>query len=92
MLGKMIIHGAIAAILIAGAAAVYAQAKDGEIPVTPPVQATTPAPAGNGYLQPADGWRGKHKDGRKHASRSEPPRSWFDRDARRNRHRHHDDD
>ncbi len=66
MLGKMMIHGLVAAILIGGAAAVYAQAKaDG-----------TTAPAGNGYLQPGtdgarpDGVR-TDKDSRKKAARSE---------------------
>jgi len=71
MLGKMMIHGLVAAILIGGAAAVYAQAKaDGAV-----------APAGNGYLQPgtdgartdgtrADGTR-TDRDGHKKAARSE---------------------
>ena len=61
MLGRMMIHGLVAAILIGGGAAVYAQARgDG-----------TAAPAGNGYLQPGtDGGR-THKDGRKQADRPE---------------------
>ncbi len=61
MLGKMMIHGLVAAILIGGAAAVYAQAKtDG--PATP---------AGNGYLQPGPDGARTDKDGRKHAAKPE---------------------
>lgn len=56
MLGKMMIHGLVAAILIGGAAAVYAQARaDG--PAAPPAAST-----GNGYLQP--GSDRAHSDGR----------------------------
>ena len=56
MLGKMMIHGVIAAILIGGAAAVYAQARaDG-----------TPARSDNGYLQPGTDGARTDKDGRKH--------------------------
>jgi hypothetical protein len=78
MLGKMMIHGLVAAILIGGAAVVYAQARaDG--PAAPPAAST-----GNGYLQPgSDGTRvdgprvddtrfdRDHTDrnGRKHADR-----------------------
>lgn len=61
MLGKMMIHGLVAAILIGGAAAVYAQAKaDGPA-----------APAGNGYLQPGTDGARSDRDGRKHAARPE---------------------
>ena len=61
MLGKMMIHGLVSAILIGGAAAVYAQAK---------ADATT-APVDNGYLQTgADGVR-TDKDSRKQAARPE---------------------
>ena len=61
MLGKMMIHGLVAAILIGGAAAVYAQAKtDGPA-----------APAGNGYLQPGPDAARTDKDGRKHAAKPE---------------------
>ncbi len=61
MLGKMMIHGLVAAILIGGAAAVYAQAKtDGPA-----------APAGNGYLQPGPDAVRTDKDGRKHAAKPE---------------------
>jgi hypothetical protein len=67
MLAKMLVHGLVAAILIGGAAAVYAQARDSGQPSAAPAQATSD----NGYLQsPTDGVR-KHKDGRKHAAKSE---------------------
>ena len=58
MLGKMMIHGLVAAILIGGAAAVYAQARaDG-----------TGRPGDNGYLQPGDRRR-PHRQGRPQACR-----------------------
>ncbi len=61
MLGKMMIHGLVAAILIGGGAAVYAQAKaDGPV-----------APAGNGYLQPGTDGARIDRDGRKHAAKPE---------------------
>lgn len=61
MLGKMMIHGLVAAILIGGGAAVYAQARaDG-----------TPAQSDNGYLQPGTDGARTDKDGRKHAAKSE---------------------
>lgn len=66
MLGKMMIHGLVAAILIGGAAAVYAQAGAGG----------TAAPAGNGYLQPGTGdvrsdAARTDKESRKHADKLE---------------------
>jgi hypothetical protein len=75
MLAKMVIHGLVAAILIGGAAAVYAQAKDNGYLSAAPAQArtdgVTAAQSDNGYLKsPADGVR-KDKEGRKHAVRSE---------------------
>ena len=60
MLGKMMIHGLVAAILIGGGAAVYAQARGD----------ATAAPAGNGYLQPGTDGARTDKDGRKHAAKS----------------------
>lgn len=61
MLGKMMIHGLVAAILIGGAAAVYAQARaDGPT-----------AQSDNGYLQPGTGGTRTDRDGRKHAAKSE---------------------
>jgi hypothetical protein len=67
MLAKMMIQGLVAAILIGGAAAVYAQAgANGPSPAAP-AQAT----GDTGYLNaPTDRVR-KHKDGRKHAARTE---------------------
>lgn len=61
MLGKMMIHGIVAAILIGGAAAVYAQAKADR----------TVAQSDNGYLQPGTDGALTDKDGRKHAAKSE---------------------
>jgi hypothetical protein len=82
MLAKMMIQGLVAAILIGGAAAVYAQAKDGGPSAAAPAQATSDT----GYLpSPADG-RGKHKDGRKHADVNERHRDGRADD------RHHDRD
>lgn len=64
MLAKMMIQGLIAAILIGGAAAVYAQAGSNGPSSTEPAQAT----GDNGYLDaPTDRVR-KHKDGRKHTT------------------------
>ena len=61
MLGKMMIHGLVAAILIGGAAAVYAQARaDGPT-----------AQSDNGYLQPGTDGARTDRDGRKHADKSE---------------------
>jgi hypothetical protein len=61
MLGKMMIHGLVAAILIGGAAAVYAQARaDGPT-----------AQSDNGYLQPGTDGARTDRDGRKHAAKSE---------------------
>ncbi len=79
MLGKMMIHGLVAAILIGGAAAVYAQARD----------TATPAPADNGYLQSTsdgghrDGYRDRDghrdRDGDRHRTRSERHADGHDR-------------
>lgn len=67
MLTKMLVHGLVGAILIGGAAAVYAQARDNGSPSAMPAQAKSD----NGYLQsPADGVR-KHKDSHKHAAKAE---------------------
>ncbi|OFW97174.1 MAG: hypothetical protein A3D94_23195 [Alphaproteobacteria bacterium RIFCSPHIGHO2_12_FULL_66_14] len=87
MLGKMMIHGLVAAILIGGAAAVYAQAKDGG--------SLSAAPAGTGYLQPTDRGLREHGDGRKHADRADRHRDGHDRDDHdgdggRSRHRDSD--
>jgi hypothetical protein len=87
MLGKMMINGLVAAILIGGAAAVYAQARDGG--------SLSAAPAGTGYLQPTDRGLREHGDGRKHADRTDRAdrhrdghdRDDHDRDGGRNGHR-----
>lgn len=77
MLGKMMIHGVVAAILIGGAAAVYAQARaDG-----------TPAQSDNGYLQPGTDGARTDKDGRKPAAR--PERHV---EGRKGRDKQHDND
>lgn len=78
MLGKMMIHGLVAAILIGGAAAVYAQAKtDGPA-----------APAGNGYLQPGPDGARTDGDNRKHAAK--PERHAEGRKGQSKQHDHND--
>lgn len=75
MLGKMMMHGLVVAILIGGAAAVYAQAKDdGSLSAAPAKAGTdngTAARSDNGYLSPANDDVRSHRDGRKHAARPE---------------------
>ena len=78
MLGKMLLHGVAAAILIGSAAAVYAQVGDGDTsPPLPAPSAQRDAGAGqaaDGYLHPAvetagrDGHRAAHSD---HGGRGE---------------------
>lgn len=82
MLGKMMIHGLVAAILIGGAAAVYAQAKvDG-----------TPVQSDNGYLQQrADGVR-TDKDGRKHDAKSERHAEGRHAEGQKGQNKQHDHD
>jgi len=97
MLGKMMIHGLVAAILIGGAAAVYAQARD----------TATPAQSDNGYLQPTsdgdhmDSYRDRDgrrdRGGDRHRTRSERHADGYDRYDRAGRHDRrprigHDDD
>ena len=80
MLGKMMIHGLVAAILIGGAAAVYAQAKaDGPV-----------APAANGYLQPGTDGARTDRDGRKHAAKPEPGRHAEGQNGQNKQHDHDD--
>lgn len=91
MLGKMLIHGLVAAALIGSAAAAYAQAKDnGYLPApAPAVQSAKPdaAKADNGYLRPAAAdLRGRHDDHHDRAVRSDRDRE------RHDRKRDHDDD
>ncbi len=75
MLGKMMIHGLVAAILIGGAAAVYAQASDNGYLSATPVQARsdsgTATQDDNGYLRSTTRDGHRDRDGRKHANRSE---------------------
>lgn len=88
MLGKMTIHGLVAAILIGGGAAVYAQARD----------TATPAQRDNGYLQQTsdgvqrdsyrDGDGRRDRDGDRHRTRSErhaDGQDHYDRDGRHDR-------
>ncbi len=82
MLGKMMIHGLVAAILIGGAAAVYAQAKaDGPA-----------APAGNGYLQPGTDGARTDRDGRKHAAKPERHAGGRPAEGQKGRNKQHDQD
>ncbi|MDP1753063.1 MAG: hypothetical protein Q8L22_26720 [Reyranella sp.] len=75
MLGKMMIHGLVAAILIGGAAAVYAQASDNGYLSATPVQTRsdsgTVTQDDNGYLRSTTRDGHRDRDGRKHANRSE---------------------
>ena len=87
MLGKMTMHGLVVAILVGGAAAVYAQAKDkdnGSLSAAPAPASTdngTAARSDNGYLSP-------DRDGRTHAAR--PERHGEGRKGQDKRHDHDD--
>jgi hypothetical protein len=82
MLGKMIIRGLVAAILIGGAAAVYAQAKtDGPA-----------APAGNGYLQPGTDGARTDREGRKHAAKPERHAEGRHAEGQKGQNKQHDHD
>ena len=87
MLGRMMIHGLVAAILIGGAAAVYAQATaDGPA-----------APAGNVYLQPGtDGTRTDStrtdRDSRKHAAKPERHADGRHAEGQKGQNKQHDHD
>ena len=74
MLGRMMVHGLVVAILVGGAAAVYAQAKDnGYLSAAPAKAGTddgTAARSDNGYLSPTNGVR-TDRDSRKHAAGTE---------------------
>ena len=87
MLGKMMMHGLVMAILVGGAAAVYAQAKDnGYLSAAPTPASTDNATAtrsDNGYLSP-------DRDGRKHAAK--PERHAEGRKGQDERHDHDHDD
>lgn len=75
MLGKMMMHGLVVAILVGGAAAVYAQAKDdGYLSAAPAKSDTdngTAARSDNGYLPRMNDDVRSERDGRRHAARPE---------------------
>jgi hypothetical protein len=88
MLGKMFIHGLVAAILIGSAAAVYAQSKDNGYlsPASAPAATSVkadPRPAATGYVRP-EGGVVRDRDG-KHERKDK-------RDHERGHDRHHDKD
>ena len=93
MLGKMLIHGLLAAALIGSAAAVYAQAGDVTQTTAMDAQgqpqakmaATEPdkAQADNGYLRPTAFWSGDHDRDRDRG---------HGRHDRKRKHDHDDDD
>lgn len=75
MLGKMMMHGLVVAILIGGAAAVYAQAKDNGYLSAAPAKADTDngaiARSDNGYLPQTNNDVRSDKDGGRHAAKQE---------------------
>lgn len=82
MLSKMMIHGLVAAILIGGGAAVYAQAKtDGPA-----------AQSDNGYLQPGTDGARNDRDGRKHAAKSERHAEGRHAEGQKGQKKQHDHD
>lgn len=90
MLGKMLIHGLVAAAILGSAAAVYAQVKDtGNLaPAAIPEQRkdVVASEPGDGYLRPTDLNVRVREDERRHGVRSERHRE------RHDRKRDHDDD
>lgn len=89
MLGKMLIHGLVAAALVGGAAAVYAQARDtgylspGTAPAASQTKETADALPGDRNARPAfDNFRSRDDD-RRHERKY---------DRRSHHDRHHDDD
>lgn len=89
MLGKMLIHGLVAAAILGSAAAVYAQVKDNGYLVpaaTADQRKGAVADIGNGYLRPTDGNVRGREDERRHGVHSERHREGHDRK------RDHDDD
>ena len=75
MRGKMMMQGLVVAILIGGAAAVYAQAKDNgylsAAPAKPGTDNGTVARSDNGYLSPTNDEVRSGKDGGRHAAKPE---------------------
>lgn len=92
MLGKMMMHGLVVAILIGGAAAVYAQAKDNGYLSAAPANANTDngtvARSDNGYLSKANDNVRSDKEGRKHEAK--PERHAEGRKGQDKRHDHDD--
>lgn len=90
MLGKMLVHGLAAAILIGSAAAVYAQARDNGYLSSAPAQSKVDndaaAKGGDGYVRPSTGDVRKGTDGRKNVGESKRRREG------RERHRDGHDD
>ena len=82
MLGKMMIQGLVAAVLVSGAASVYAQAGDRDAPAA--------APADTGYLRQGDDAIRGDRDSREHADRVGRRHGDRDRHEGRERHRHRD--
>lgn len=89
MLGKMLVHGLAAALLIGSAAAVYAQTRDNGALATPAPAPTLAAPAvtpgGDGYIRPSP--ESYRKDRREHDGKGERRRH----DGRERGHDHDDD-
>jgi len=92
MLGKMMMNGLVVAILVGGAAAVYAQARDNGYLSTAPAKARTDtgtvARSDNGDLSPANEGVRSDEDGGKHAAR--PERHAEGRKGQDKRHDHDD--
>lgn len=89
MLGKMLIHGLVAAAVVGSAAAVYAQVKDNGYLTPQATQTDGRAPVemkDNGYIRPATVQTRRDEDERDRRVRSEHRRDRFDRK------RDHDDD
>jgi hypothetical protein len=89
MLGKMLIHGLVAAAILGSAAAVYAQVKDNGYlapAATADQRKEEVADMVNGYLRPTDATVRGREDERRQGARSEHHRE------RHDRKRGHDDD
>ncbi len=73
MLGKTLVYGTVAAVLIGSAAAVYAQMQGTPPEAARPIAGSPPADAGeNGYLRPsADGGARTAQDGKSFGPRRE---------------------
>lgn len=90
MLGKMLIHGLVAAAILGSAAAVYAQVKDNGYLVPAAMtdqKKEAAADSGNGTARQMDANVRGREDERRHGVRSERHRERHDR-----KHDHDDDD